>query len=478
MFCLGAMRRLLFQKICLILSDFISIVLTYWVSIQLANCLESQRLHYFGTHHMVLIKIMNIFAIIALLWSSELYTKRRPTWEELRITYRQILYVLVLDFIIITLSRNVDSVTYLFFFMYWSLLFIILPLIRMFMIRILLHYRLWQRRVYIVGVGDLALDAYRLLKGRRQMGLELRAFINLDDDYSSKSIHVDGRDVRVCSFAELFTKNRSAEIVIALDSAATELNKGKIFLIQRSFNFVSLVPDFNGLSLYGIEVNHFFGKEQLLLRLENNLSRRLNRSVKFVFDLCIILICLPVVLPLMLIIMLGVYLEDRGNPFFIQPRIGKDGDIFGCIKFRTMHKNAEKIMTQWQEENNPLYYAYVANNFKLENDPRVTRIGRILRKTSLDELGQLLNILKFDMSLVGPRPLLLSELNVYDDGMFYYGEVRPGITGMWQVSGRSKTSFADRCRLDTWYIKNWSLWYDVVILIKTFEVVLKRDGAY
>jgi undecaprenyl-phosphate galactose phosphotransferase len=143
-----------------------------------------------------------------------------------------------------------------------------------------------------------------------------------------------------------------------------------------------------------------------------------------------------------------------------------------------MHKNAEKMLNSWKEENNIIYQKYVANNFKLDNDPRVTRIGRLLRKTSLDELGQLLNVLKGEMSLVGPRPLLERELSDYNDGMFYYAMVKPGITGMWQVSGRSKTSFADRCRLDTWYIKNWSLWYDVVILIKTIGVVVKRDGAY
>ena len=180
----------------------------------------------------------------------------------------------------------------------------------------------------------------------------------------------------------------------------------------------------------------------------------------------------------MLIISILVFLEDRGNPFFVQPRLGQDGKTFACFKFRSMHKNAEKMLTKWKAENNPIYQEYVANNFKLANDPRVTRIGRFLRKTSLDELGQLINVLKLDMSLVGPRPLLARELPDYDDGMFYYSEVRPGITGMWQVSGRSKTSFSDRCRLDTWYIKNWSLWYDIVILIKTISVVIKRDGAF
>lgn len=472
------MRRLFLQKIFLIASDILAIIVTYFVSLEIANLIEGQDIHYFGTHHMVLLKLMNVFVIIALFWVSELYTKRRPTWEELRITYRQILYILLIDFILITFNRDIQSVTYLFFFLYWLLLLLFQPLIRMVVVRILLHYRLWQRRVYVIGTGSNAEAAYYLLKGRRQMGLELRAFITLDQNDPRKFIAIDGREIPLCPFEDLFAKNRSAEVTIALDSAELEINRDKIFRIQRYFFFVNLIPDFNGLSLYGIEVNHFFGKEQLLLRLENNLNRRVNRTIKLLFDLILIVLLLPFILLVMSIISLLIYLEDFGNPFFIQPRIGQNGRVFNCIKFRTMHKNAEKMLAEWKATDDPLYREYINNNFKLKNDPRITRIGRFLRKSSLDELGQLINVVKGEMSLVGPRPLIKREVKDYDDGMFYYGEVRPGITGMWQVSGRSRTSFSDRCRLDTWYIKKWSLRYDIVILLKTIEVVFKRDGAY
>jgi undecaprenyl-phosphate galactose phosphotransferase len=117
-------------------------------------------------------------------------------------------------------------------------------------------------------------------------------------------------------------------------------------------------------------------------------------------------------------------------------------------------------------------------DFKLKDDPRVTKIGKFLRKTSLDELPQLFNVLLGEMSLVGPRPIISQEIERYADGFYYYQLVTPGITGLWQVSGRNDIDYTNRVRLDEWYVKNWSLWYDIVILVKTFGVVFKRSGAY
>lgn len=471
------MKKFLLQKCALVMIDLFSLIFTYWLSIQLANVVEPTRVHRFDTDHLVLVKALNALAVIALFWIAELYAKRRPTWEELRIIYKQIMYILVLDFVVISLSRS-EHVTYLFFFMFWAMLFIILPLFRTFAIRILLHYKLWQRTVYIVGCGETALMAYNLLKNRRLMGYQIAGFVNFDASKEITNLELDGNFVQVLNLEQLLSRSRYSEIVVALDSLEMVNNLQKIFSLQRHFIFVSLVPDLEGLSLYGMEITHFFGNEQLMLRLENNLNRRLNRLVKKIFDYLVVVACLPFIVPIMLLISLFIFLEDRGNPFFIQPRIGRNGRVFGCFKFRSMHKNAEKMLLQWRDENNLIYQEYVANNFKLANDPRVTSIGRFLRKTSLDELGQLINVLRGEMSLVGPRPLIEREIVDYNDGLFYYKMVSPGITGMWQVSGRSKTSFSDRCRLDSWYIKNWSLWYDVVILLKTFGVVLKRDGAH
>ena len=258
------MKKIILQKYTLVLVDLFSLVFTYWLSVQLANVVETTRLHRFDTDHLVLVQVLNAFAIIALFWVAELYAKRRPTWEELRIVYKQIMYILVLDFVVISLSRS-EHVIYLFFFMFWALLLVILPLFRTFAIRILLHYKLWQRKVYIVGCGTTALMAYNLLKNRRLMGYQIEAFINLDETKPLTELVVeDSKIIPVFSFEQLLLRSKYSEIVVALDSLEMVNNMQKIFSLQRQFIFVSLVPDLEGLSLYGMEITHFFGNEQLM----------------------------------------------------------------------------------------------------------------------------------------------------------------------------------------------------------------------
>lgn len=142
-----------------------------------------------------------------------------------------------------------------------------------------------------------------------------------------------------------------------------------------------------------------------------------------------------------------------------------------------MYPNSSELLAKLLE-NSPDARLEWEKDFKLKNDPRVTAIGKFLRKTSLDELPQLFNVLRGEMSLVGPRPIIDREIERYEDGYYYYQLVLPGITGLWQVSGRNDVDYKNRVRLDEWYVKNWSLWYDIVIIIKTFGVVLKRTGAY
>ena len=140
--------------------------------------------------------------------------------------------------------------------------------------------------------------------------------------------------------------------------------------------------------------------------------------------------------------------------------------------------DADTQLKSWESEKPELWQEYVTNNYKLKNDPRITKIGNLIRKTSIDELPQLLNVFLGDMSIVGPRPLLPGELVHYDKALDLYKKVRPGITGLWQISGRSHTTFDTRISLDRWYVRNWSLWQDFVILIRTVKVVLRSDGAY
>ena len=186
------------------------------------------------------------------------------------------------------------------------------------------------------------------------------------------------------------------------------------------------------------------------------------------------LISLAVLSPILLLTALAVYLDDpQGSPLFRQCRVGKNGKLFVMYKFRTMIKGAEEMkrdMAAMNEMDGPV--------FKIKNDPRITRLGSFLRKTGLDELPQLINVLKGDMSLVGTRPPTLDEWDRYEPHHRARLAVRPGITGLWQVSGRSKiTDFEEVVALDTKYIMDWNIMTDVRILLKTVEVVLKRKGA-
>jgi undecaprenyl-phosphate galactose phosphotransferase len=142
-----------------------------------------------------------------------------------------------------------------------------------------------------------------------------------------------------------------------------------------------------------------------------------------------------------------------------------------------MGVNSDAVLKKYLA-NNPMALAEWQCDHKLRNDPRVTRFGRFLRRTSIDELPQLLNVLKGDMSIVGPRPIIVAETEKYDSDISHYYRVRPGITGLWQVSGRNDVSYKERVSMDSWYVRNWSLWHDIAIICKTIPVVLKREGAY
>jgi exopolysaccharide biosynthesis polyprenyl glycosylphosphotransferase len=194
---------------------------------------------------------------------------------------------------------------------------------------------------------------------------------------------------------------------------------------------------------------------------------------KRTFDLVLAMAALTLTLPLWAVIALAVKVTSAGPVLFRQERVGRRGRHFTMFKFRTMVAGADDMLEGLRELNEadgPL--------FKLRDDPRITRLGRWLRRSSLDELPQVLNVIRGDMSLVGPRPPLPSEVETYDTWHFERLEVPPGITGLWQVSGRSDLSFSEYVRLDLFYIENWSLSYDLYIMAKTLPVLLSRKGSY
>ena len=194
-------------------------------------------------------------------------------------------------------------------------------------------------------------------------------------------------------------------------------------------------------------------------------------------DLVLVILAIPMIAPLLLAIAILIKIDSRGKAFFSHTRIGKDGHSFQVLKFRTMVSNADMELKRFFMKHPELKAEWEATQ-KLRCDPRVTRVGRVLRRLSLDELPQLINILKGDMSLVGPRPIVDDEIAKYGDSFEYYKQIRPGLTGLWQVSGRNDTSYEKRVQLDEYYVRNWSFWLDIQILIRTVGVVLLRKGAY
>jgi exopolysaccharide biosynthesis polyprenyl glycosylphosphotransferase len=212
--------------------------------------------------------------------------------------------------------------------------------------------------------------------------------------------------------------------------------------------------------------------DQIALSLRAPNDHLMSKAAKSVLDRCTALAALVVLAPLMVLIAAGVRLGSRGPAIFRQVRTGRDGKPFTIYKFRTMVVDAETRLAALRAHNEgagPL--------FKLRNDPRITRFGRLLRRTSLDELPQLINIVKGDMSLVGPRPALEAETSQYSEWVWRRLHVKPGLTGLWQVSGRSSLSWEESIRMDLQYVNNWNLRLDLAILARTFRAVLARDGA-
>jgi exopolysaccharide biosynthesis polyprenyl glycosylphosphotransferase len=195
--------------------------------------------------------------------------------------------------------------------------------------------------------------------------------------------------------------------------------------------------------------------------------------VKRGFDLVVSALVIVIGLPLWLLIALAIKLGSRGPIFFVDRRIGVGEHEFPMLKFRTMVAEASKLQQNLEAENEA-----EGALFKIRDDPRVTRVGRLLRRFSLDEIPQVVNVLKGEMSLVGPRPLPLRDYKLLEDWHRRRYGVLPGMTGLWQISGRSGLSFDDLVRLDFTYLENWSIWLDISIIVKTIPAVIMRRGAY
>jgi len=367
----------------------------------------------------------------------------------------------------LTIPRSVLLLTILFSM-------ILTPVGRALMKRLLYRMRLWGRAVVILGAGQAGARIARALGKNPLDGLHPVAFF--DDDPHKQGLMLEGLRVRgKLADADLFALRRGVQhAIVAIPTATPQLLSGLINTRGRIFRRVQFIPDLVNLPSQGVFASDLDGMLALEVRL--GLYSRVNQSVKRAVDLFGGVVGGILISPVLLALALWVRLDSPGSAFYWSTRIGQKGKPFKCLKFRSMYGDADERL-QAMIRNDPRVRDEYERFHKLENDPRITRAGSFIRRYSLDELTQLYNVVKGEMSLVGPRPYLVQELPDMRGLQDVILEAKPGMTGLWQVSGRSNVTFEERLEMESQYVRNWSLWWDIILLVKTVTVVLARRGA-
>ncbi len=422
-----------------------------------------------------------LYIIVPVIFMCFLHVMRTyaPTiafWQLAKNVFYAVLYSILMMLMLMYFGKVSAVVSRLFVGFTWIFSFNLILSFRYIIKRFLNSHGLLQIPVLFVGAGrtaELVLKSFRHDTG---YGYKIIGFV--DDQPVSEQLASQYPILGGFAEAERIVKETAVDYVII--TAPGLSNKELMTMVDRLQPYVkhlSFVPDFIGLPVGNLEVSSLVDESMLVIGVRNNLASVWNRALKRGFDLVVSLLGMIVALPVGILIALAIYIDSPGPVIFAHLRIGQNKKVFPCYKFRTMVSDAEEKLREYLLEN-PSAMEEWQDSFKLKDDPRITRVGRFLRKTSLDELPQLLNVLKGEMSLVGPRPIVRMEIIKYGEYFRDFALVPPGITGMWQVNGRSDTTYDERVRMDSWYVRNWSVWIDMVYLLKTVKVVISGRGAY
>ena len=422
------------------------------------------------------------FVLVACMVYEDLYQKRLPYWKEVEKILKACTLAVIFSIALLYLAKMSGEMSRTLVMITWLMTVVFIPLVRYLGKLLLVRVGIWCKPVIIIGAGKTgALVASALIR-EKTMGYEIigllddnRKLTGLTDPKSKKNISILG------TFAEaekIISQTRVQEVIVAAPGLPPKQLVELTNRLQPFVNNVMVVPDLFGLSMNGIEVEYFFEEQALLLNVKNRLKSTLNRSIKRLFDVFMGMLLLFSCIPLLCLIAVAIKLDSRGPVFFAHERMGQGSDSFTCYKFRTMFLEGDSLLKKYLRKNPQARQEWQTYNKLKDNDPRVTGVGAFLRRFSLDELPQLINVIQGNMSLVGPRPYLMRERKQMGNWIYDIHVARPGITGLWQVSGRNEIEFEGRLKLDVWYVRNWSLWLDIVLLMKTFKAVLKKDGAY
>jgi Undecaprenyl-phosphate galactose phosphotransferase WbaP len=354
----------------------------------------------------------------------------------------------------------------------WVFLLVSAPLLRKVFRRMAVRLGMWGVPVVVIGETEGVANIYKNLRRNRLIGLWPVLCVKTNPMTrlfpSSSSPAIDFREIR-----SLF---RNIDIVILVPEKAP-LAAVKSVLLDKTHQFKRIIVMFDDARMGSVWFTPLHLVEHLGLEVTHQLINPTQQAIKRLLDLALILVFLPLLVPFLFLIALVIRLDSPGPVFYTQKRVGHGGREIRIWKFRTMVANAEYVLEQYLATD-PALRAEWDENFKLKRDPRITRMGNFLRRTSLDELPQLWNVLRREMSLIGPRPIVTEEISLYGDDFDIYKQVVPGMTGLWQISGRNDVTYQERVNLDVYYVQNWSIWLDIHILVHTILVALQGRGAY
>jgi undecaprenyl-phosphate galactose phosphotransferase len=374
-----------------------------------------------------------------------IYTYRYDFWHESRLILKGIIFSTIIIFAYLAMTKMIIDYSRFVIGIAFLIMMILIPLSKNVSKKILHKLGLWQKKAKIYGDDPFLTDE---IYGNPYLG------------YVKPSAHE--------KHSTVFVNSKESDLSTLKKVISSEIKS------REEVIFIPLMDD------YDLTHSHIYDLSNTrtnLIVFQNRLKSRTRIIFKNVSDFTMTLILFPLLVPIILFI---AYKIKRDNPnekiLFKQKRLGKDGRKFSCYKFRTMHEESDALLKEYLNMH-PEEIDYYKTYHKYKNDPRVTKVGYFLRQTSLDELPQVFNVFRGDMSFIGPRPYMLNEKEKIGEEIDTVLTVKPGITGLWQVSGRSDVDFASRVELDVWYIRNWNLWMDLVILIKTIKTVFLKDGA-